>query len=379
MNDVVNSSNEFSFNMYRELLDGDQNVFFSPYSITIALGMAYEGARGETAKEIQLVIELPEDNEERRGMVRALQSSLNPDSANYELSTANAYWLKMGEDLNDEYQSTLENDYRAYGQELDFAGDSDGSTDTINDWVEDQTNDRIQDLIDYGLLNALTYMVLTNAIYFKANWRWQFSEEATKERSFECSDGTNKAVQTMNMCDDEFDLNYAENDDVQMLQLPYKDEELSMYMLLPKQNDISSLESKLDRAYLEDLKGDMYGEWVDVYLPKFKFDQKYDLIPPLKNMGMNLPFGAGADFSGMDESGRDDLFISDVIHQSFVEVNEEGTEAAAATAVVMTFGGMDDDEPDPVTFRADHPFIFFIEHQESGQILFMGKVEDPTV
>jgi serpin B len=341
--------------------------------------MAYEGAKGETASEIQVVIELPEDDEERRGMVRALQSSLNPDSANYELSTANSYWLKLGEDLNDEYQDTLENDYLAGGQELDFAGDSDGSTDTINDWVEDQTNDRIQDLIPYGILDAMTYLVLTNAIYFKADWKWQFDEDATRERYFYPTKGNEKRADFMNICDEEIDLNYAENDDVQMLQLPYKDEELSMYILLPKENDISALESKLDRAFLENLKGDMYGEWVDVYLPKFKFELKYDIVPPLKDLGMNLAFGAGADFSGMAEDGRKDLFISDVIHQSFVEVNEKGTEAAAATAVVVAMGAADDDEPDPVEFKADNPFIFFIEHQESGQILFMGKVEDPTM
>ncbi len=380
MNDLVNSSNEFSFDMYREFIDGDENIFFSPYSITIALGMAYEGARGETATEMQMVIELPEDDEERRGMVRALQSSLNPDSSNYQLSTANAYWLKQGEDLNDDYQGAIENDYLAGGQELDFGGDPSGSREIINDWVEDQTNDRIQDLIPEGLIDIMTYMILTNAIYFKADWKWQFDEEATDDRSFELSDGTNTAVQTMNICDDEIDLNYAENDDVQMLQLPYKDEELSMYILLPKENDISKLESDLSRKYVDDLKSDMYGEYVNAYLPKFKFELKYGLNEHLINMGMPKAFDPGeADFSGIKEDGQRGLFISSVIHQSFVEVNEEGTEAAAATAVVMTLGSVDDDEPEPVTFRADHPFIFFIEHKATGQILFMGKVEDPSV
>jgi serpin B len=378
MNDLVNSSNEFSFGMYRELIDGDENVFFSPYSITIALGMAYEGARGETAEEMIDVIEFSEDNEARRTLIRSLQSALNPEGANYELSTANAYWLRQGGDLNGDYQYSLENDYLAHGQELDFGGDPIGSADTINDWVESETNDRIKDLVDPDLLDGLTYLVLTNAIYFKANWRWQFDEDATEERTFHLSDGSTKMVDTMNMCDEEIDLNYAENDDVQMLQLPYKDEELSMYILLPKGNDISTMETDLDREYLDDLKSDMYGEWVDVYLPKFKFELKYDLIPPLKDMGMNRAFGSGADFSGIKESGDSDLYISDVIHQSFVEVNEEGTEAAAATAVIMTERAPGPSEPQPVTFRADDPFIFFIEHQQTGQILFMGKVEDPT-
>ncbi|MBN1390751.1 MAG: serpin family protein [Candidatus Thermoplasmatota archaeon] len=381
MNELVNISNEFSFDMYRGLVNGDDNVFFSPYSIVIALGMAYEGARGETAIEIQSVIDLPGDNEARREMVRSLQSQLNPEGMNYELSTANAYWLRVGEDLNDEYQDTIENDYLAGGQDLDFVNDASGSADTINQWVEGETNGRIKDLISPSMISADTYLILTNAIYFKANWRWQFDEDATLERKFYFTDGSSEMVDTMNMCDEDIDLNYAENDDVQLLQLPYKDEELSMYILLPKENDISFLESELTSDYLNDLKSDMYGEWVDVYLPKFKFEQKYTLNDPLIALGMEKAFDPNeADFSGIKESG-DPLFISRVIHQSFVEVNEEGTEAAAATAVIMEnsaspIGGS---EPRPVEFRADHPFIFFIEHKETGQILFMGKVEDPTV
>lgn len=380
MNDLVNSSNDFAFDMYRELLDGEDNIFFSPYSITIALGMAYEGAKGQTAAEMQAVIQLPENDLNRRAMVKALQSSLNPQSASYELSTANAYWLKQGETLAEEYQRTIENDYLAYGEELDFGGDSTGSTDTINEWVEDQTNDRIQDLIPYGLLDAFTYMVLTNAIYFKADWRWQFDVDATRERPFMLSDGTTTSVQMMNICDEEIDLNYAENDDVQMLQLPYKDEELSMYILLPKDNNISMMGSALSTEYLDDLKSDLYGEYVDVRLPKFKFELKYGLNDPLKAMGMVKAFDPDeADFSDMDENEDIGLYISDVIHQSFVEVNEEGTEAAAATAVVVSYGVVDDDEPEPVSFNANHPFVFLIEHQDSGQILFMGKVENPSV
>ncbi|MEA3558810.1 MAG: serpin family protein [Candidatus Thermoplasmatota archaeon] len=380
MNEIVNSSNEFSFEMYRQLVEDDDNVFFSPYSIMIALGMAYEGAGGETASEIQSVIELPTDNETRREMVRSLQSQLNPEGSDYELSTANAYWLRMGEDLNDDYENTIENDYLAGGQELDFAGDPSGSADTINNWVEGETNGRIKDLVSPSLISPLTYLILTNAIYFKANWKWQFDESATEEQDFDLSNGGTKRVDTMNMCDEDLDMNYAESDDVQMLQLPYNNEELAMYILLPKQNDISELESILTAEYLSDLKSNMYGEWVDVYLPSFKFEQKYNLKEDLKQMGMQNAFDPlQADFNGIKESGVEDLYISDVIHQSFVEVNEEGTEAAAATAVIEgeeSIGG--GSEPEPVEFRADHPFIFFIEHKATGQILFMGKVENPS-
>ncbi len=378
MNELVNSSNEFSFEMYRQLVDGSENVFFSPYSIMIALGMAYEGARGMTAEEIQNVIELPEDNEARRAMVRSLQSQLNPGGASYELSTANAYWLRQGADLNDEYQNTIENDYLAGGQELNFGGDPTGSADTINSWVEGETNGKIKDLIAPSLINSLTYLILTNAIYFKADWKWQFDGTATMERDFHMTDGTSNIVETMNMCDEKIVMNYGENDDIQMLQLPYKDEELSMYILLPKQNDLSSLESVLTADYLTDLKSDMYGEWVDVYLPSFKFELKYSLNQYLIEMGMPTAFSGDADFSGI--SGAD-LYISDVIHQSFVEVNEEGTEASAATSIVVDPGSspLNNEETEPIEFRADHPFIFLIEHKATGQILFIGKVEDPSV
>jgi serpin B len=176
----------------------------------------------------------------------------------------------------------------------------------------------------------------------------------------------------MHMCDEDIDLNYSSNDEAQLLMLPYKDEELSMYILLPKENDIASLESKLDEAYLGELKKDLSQEYIDLYLPKFKFELKYRLVDDLKSMGMPTAFGGGADFSGIAPG----LFIGDVIHQSFVEVNEEGTEAAAATAVTMTYGG-GSPQPMPIEFKANHPFIFFIEHKETGQILFMGKVENP--
>ena len=231
------------------------------------------------------------------------------------------------------------------------------------------------------MITPLTYLILTNAIYFKSDWKWQFDPDSTETEDFHQSDGGKVDTRMMNMCDEELDHNYAENDKIQILQLPYKGEELSMYILLPRDKDISSLENELDSEYLNDLKSDMYGEWMDIYLPRFKFEERYDLNECLKDMGMEKAFDPErADFGGVKENGKSELHISKVIHKSFVEVNEEGTEAAAATAVIekdgsSLFGGSD---PDPVVFRADHPFLFLIEHKDTGQILFMGKVEDPT-
>jgi serpin B len=312
----------------------------------------------------------------RKNLIYSLQSQLNPTNANYNLSTANAFWLKKGEDLNDEFQNILLNYYLATGQELDFARDPVGSAKTINSWVENETNGKIKELIKSNMLNGLTYMVLTNAIYFKANWVYQFDEDATEDLDFHLSDGKTVNVPTMRMNDKKIDLNFAQNNDVQMLQLPYKDNETSMYIILPKDNSISDIEQDITSRYIDDLKANLSGEWMDVYLPRFKIEEKYNLNGHLQDMGMQKAFDSGeADLSGIAESGRDDLFISFVVHKSFVEVNEEGTEAAAATAVGV---GLTSVQPMPISFKADHPFIFFIEHKETGQILFMGKVEDPS-
>ena len=377
MNEYVNSSNEFTFEMYKQLIESDENIFFSPYSITTALGMAYEGARGQTAIEMKDVLDFIEDDESRWEMVRSVQSILNKDSTSYELSTANAYWLRQNEQLKEDYKTVIESYYLAHGEQLDFRGDPDGSADTINEWVEQETNGKIKDLLTSRVITYDTYLILTNAIYFKSDWKYQFDTDATEIMRFYTTGDDQIFTDMMHMLDEDIELNYSSNDEVQLLLLPYKDEELSMYIMLPKENDITSLESKLDKAYLDKLKEDLSPEYVDLYLPKFKFELKYNLNENLISMGMPLAFSDNADFSGI-KSNSGDLKISKVIHQSFVEVNEEGTEAAAATAVIMEDNAGGPSSPEPIEFKADHPFIFFIEHKETGQILFMGKVENPS-
>jgi len=379
VHELVECSNDFSFEMYRELAgSGDENVFFSPYSITTAMGMAYEGAGGDTAAEMAHVLNFPTDNQTRLDIMKAFQTGLNADNDAYELATANAYWLRQGENLDPDYRDAIESYYLAHGEELDFAGDPTGSADAINSWVEAQTHDRIKDLISPGDIQPETYLVLTNAIYFLSDWKYQFDLNATDNRTFHTADQGDIMAETMHMNDDSIGLNYSENNDVQMLQLPYKNDEISMYILLPKGDDISGLESDLDYAYLNDLKDDMSQEWVNLYVPKFEFKQKYNLNDALADMGMPTAFGSNADFSGISADSRD-LSIDKIIHQSFVKVDEEGTEAAAATAVVMvgtSIGGSSG--PEPTLFNADHPFIFFIQHESTGQILFMGKVGNPV-
>lgn len=375
-NDFVNSSNEFSFEMYEELVDGNDNVFFSPYSITTALGMAYEGAKGKTAEEMEQVLDIPKDYDTRLAMMKELQSTLNKIGTNYNLSTANAYWLREGGSLREGYKNAIENFYLAHGEELDFAGDPVGSVDTVNKWVEGETNDKIKDLLLPDDIDPLTYLILTNAVYFKSDWKYQFDAGATEKMDFHQSGGTDIKADMMHMCDEEIELLHAANSDAQLLRLPYENNEISMYLLLPKENDIGTIESKLDISYLNNMKKKLEPEYIDMYLPKFNFEEKYKLKKNLINMGMPTAFTGGADFSGISDDAEG-LYIDKVIHKSFVEVNEEGTEAAAATAVIMIERGGGPSTA-PVDFKADHPFIFLIEHEETGQILFMGKVENPS-
>jgi len=370
--DLVNSSNDFTFDMYRHLANADENVFFSPYSITTAMGMAFEGARGETAVEMANVLNFTLDDEARWEIMMEFQNYFNNENASYNLSTANAFWLSQDGELREDYRSALISYYLAYGEELDFAGDPGGSADTINGWVENNTNGKIQDIISENDINALTYLILTNAIYFRANWKYQFDSNATENRTFYLSNGESVETETMHLHDEDIEFNYSSNSDVQMLQLPYMGSELSMYILLPKDN-VSALESRLDSTYVSRLKDNLTSEDVNIYLPKFTFENQYELKNSLASMGMPGAFSSDANFSGITDSTS--LHIDSVIHQSFIDVNEEGTEAAAATVVLMTFGVNSDQ---PISFTANHPFIFFIQHEETGQILFMGKLENPT-
>ncbi len=376
VSDLARNSNRFAFDMYDQLNTDSNNVFFSPYSLTTALGMAYEGARGQTAIEMGEVLNLPEDNQTRWDLIRAFQSEFNQPSDYYTLTTANAYWPVSSADISSVYQEIIEQYYLAHGEELDFIGNPTGSANKINDWVEEETNGKIQDLISPSMISPLTYLILTNAIYFKSDWKYQFRTNSTREGTFYLSNNSEIETQMMHMNDENIELNYAENNDVQMLQLPYKGDELSMYIMLPKyDSNITTLENNLNYKYYNSLKEDMSEKWVEIIMPKYEISRTYNLGPSLIELGMPTAFSPGANFTGISES--EPLYIDRVTQKSFIEVNEEGTEAAAATAVVIVRYGEQD--PNHRYFHANHPFIFFIEHEETGQILFMGKLENPEI
>ena len=367
---VVNANNEFAFDLYSKYKDEKEgNIFFSPYSISTAMAMTYEGARGQTAKEIQSVFHFPEESIRRPGFAR-LYNEINKKDKEYQLSTANALWAQEDYKFLDEYFSTIKRYYDGDVTNLDFKRETEKSRIIINNWVGDQTKNKIKDLIPRGSITYDTRLVLTNAIYFKGDWVLQFDKKKTREADFKVSPEKTVKVQMMSLTGDKAKFNYAETEQLQILEMPYEGDELSMLVILPREN-LESIEDSINKEKLDELKGMLHEREVNVYMPKFKFETKYFMKEDLKEMGMPTAFSMDADLSGM--TGNMDLFIDKVIHQAFVEVNEEGTEAAAATAVIGTLNGIEKSN----IFRADHPFMFIIQQKATGNILFMGRVVDP--
>jgi serpin B len=364
---VVDANNQLAFDLYNRF-SKTGNVFYSPFSIETALAMTYEGANGTTADEMKTVLHLPSEN--RQASFAKVINEINAGSNDYQLSTANALWAQKDYSFLTDYFNVVEGYYGGNVTNLDFKTDSENSRQTINNWVEQQTNDKIKDLIPQGVLNELTRLVLTNAIYFKGKWVMEFDEKNTKDADFKTNSGTVQA-KMMELEDERF--NYGESDNMQIIELPYNGNDTSMIIILPKEN-LTSIEASLNLENLELWKSSMSEQKVNIFIPKFKFETKYMMKPMLIEMGMPEAFSDNADFSGM--TGKKDLKISQVIHQAYVDVNEEGTEAAAATAVVFTLTAIN---PGSIkVFRADHPFIFMIQQKDSGNILFMGRVENPV-
>lgn len=372
---VVDANNQFATEYYARIIKNeDGNVFFSPYSISSALAMAYEGAKGQTAEEMQKVFHFPEDAAVRRPAIARIYNLLNSGGKNFKLSTANALWAQKDYPFVDDYFNTISTYYGGLATNLDFKGETERSRITINNWIEDKTYDRIKDLIPSGMLSPATRLVLTNAIYFKANWSHKFDAENTRDGEFKLTSGANRNVKMMHLTSR---FNYGETNDLQTLEMDYLSNNLSMLIILPKENNLNRIESIFSKQELNDWKEGMQNKQVIVTLPKFTFGTKYFMSEDLQAMGMPTAFKyPEADFTGMSPTGE--LYIDEVIHQTFIEVAEYGTEAAAATAVIMRAGAMAPTE-EPKQFTADHPFIFLIQDKRTGEILFLGRVMDPTV
>jgi len=373
---VVDANNQFALDLYSQYSADPQqtgkNIFFSPYSISSALAMTYEGAKGQTAEEMQKVLHLPGDKQKIRSDFASIYTELNKADKSYKLNAANALWAQKDYPFVSDYFAIVEQYYGGKATNLDFKTDTENSRVTINNWVENKTNNRIKNLIPQGTISQDTRMVLTNAVYFKANWSSQFDAEDTTDGQFKLNSKETADVKMMHQTNN---FSYGETDDLQILEMDYLGNDLSMLIILPKDNSIDEVENMLSMKKLSELKKGMKNERVAVALPKFKFETKYFMKEALKEMGMPTAFSSSADFTGMSPTGE--LAISQVIHQTFVEVAEYGTEAAAATAVIMEVAGIGPTEQ-PKIFNADHPFIFVIQQKETGNILFFGRVMDPS-
>ena len=373
---VVSANNEFAFDFYFELDKNELgNIFYSPYSLSAALAMVYEGAEGKTADEIKSVFHFPESNILRSNFA-AIYNDLNNNNEEYVLSTANALWSQKDYPFLPDYLAIIERYYAGEVSNLDFAHKGEESRRVINSYIEDQTNNKIKGLIPFGTLNEYTKLILTNAIYFKGTWVTQFDKEDTLDEDFTLISGKKIKTPMMKLYDEDSKYNYAWTGNLQILELPYSGDDISMLILLPRENDIALAEEYLTNQKLSELKNTFQKQQVNIILPKFKFETKYFVVDQLTNLGISTAFTDDADFSGMN--GEHNLNIQEVIHQAFVEVDEDGTEAAAATAVSFNFLPTAANKPVIPTFRADHSFIFMIQENETGNILFIGRVVDPT-
>jgi serpin B len=374
---VIQSSNAFAVDLYGQLRARDGNLFFSPDSISTALAMAYAGARGDTALEMAKTLHFTLPPARLEPAMGVLLANLNATHAGYQLHVADALWAQKDFNFLDSYLKLMNSDYRAAFNRVDFKGAPESVRATINNWVAQKTENKITNLLPQGSVNAGTKLVLTNAIYFKGNWQTQFEKSQTEDDDFHLSATQTTKAPLMHRSGA---FRYFSNGTFQMLEIPYKSNELSMIVLLP--NDpagLPALEQGLTADYVENWLEQLKTEpRVILSLPKFKLTEEFQLADTLSRMGMPGAFAhASADFSGM--TGKRDLWISAVIHKAFVDVNEEGTEAAAATGITMRSAMASRPiRTVPIVFRADHPFVFLIRDTVSGSILFMGRVTDPT-
>jgi serpin B len=376
---IADGNNAFGWDLYRQLQGEAGNLFYSPYSISSALAMTWAGARGDTTAQMAQVLHFELDQASLHpafnGLMLALASraeagGIAPDQA-FKLNVANALWGQQGFPFLAEFLDTLALNYDAGMYLVDFQNDPEGARQDVNDWVSRETQEKIKDIVPPGAIDAMTRLVLANAIYFKADWASEFAREDTFDQDFHLADGSTLSVPTMYQ---NGSFRYASQRGLQALELPYAGDQLSMVILLPDEGQLDTLQAGLDAERLDGLLGTLDYRMVDVHLPKFTYEYSLSLADALVNMGMRAAFDPGlADFSGMD--GARDLYIGDVLHKAFVAVDEAGTEAAAATVVIMKLTAMLPESE--IEFRVDRPFLFVIRDIPTGAILFVGRVMSP--
>jgi serpin B len=372
----------FALDLHRNLAAGEVgNAFLSPYSISVALAMTYAGARGETRRQMTETLHYALGEEihpafaDLQAELEARETAIDPEDdeevPGFRLDVANALWGREDFPFADEYLSVLETHYGAGLREADFAGDPEAERERINRWVADQTEDRIEDLLPRGAIDAATVLVLTNAIYFLAGWIHQFDPENTAEGTFRALDGTESTAPFMHQ---DIRTRFASVDGADVVELPYSGEMVSMLLIVPDEGTFAAFERDLDADRLFGIFERLRDARGTLALPKFEFKSKVRLSEVLSELGMPVAFGGDADFGGMVEGDGRGLWIDEVYHDAFVSVDEEGTEAAAATAVVMR-------ESEPLEWgelRVDRPFLFCVRDRPTDAVLFLGRVVDTS-
>jgi len=377
--ELVKGNSAFAFDLYQLLKEEGDNQFYSPYSISLALAMTYAGARSETEQQMADTLHFLLAQEGLHPAFNALDLELasrgegaeGKDGQGFRLNIVNAIWGQEGYTFLSEFLDLLTRNYGAGLRRLDFENATEKARVTINDWVSEQTEGRIEDLIPQGVIDPSTALVLTNAIYFNAAWARPFEPRLTEDGTFHLLDGGEVTVPMMRQTES---YAYVQGEGYQAVELPYDGGQISMTVLLPESGNFETFESSLDAEQVDAILKASAQKRVALTMPKFEFESSFMLKEALSAMGMPVAFGGGADFSGM--TGGRELLIDAVIHKAFVSTDEAGTEAAAATAVVMEKLGIPEE---PIEFTVDRPFIFLIRDIETGAVLFVGRVIDPSL
>jgi len=371
---LVDGNTAFALELYQRLREQEGNLFLSPYSISLALAMAYAGARGETATEMAQALHFTLPQERLHPAFNALDLAITSRTTveGIELHTANTFWGQLGHRFLQEYIDLLARDYGAEIRLLSFRDTPDACRQHINGWVSEKTEGKIEELLPPGSVGPDTWLVLTDAIYFQGAWEYAFDSWRTREGPFHLLDGSHVQVPLMHL--EDVYLPYAEGRiegvRYQAVELPYTQEELSMVILLPALAGFRTFERALDAERLEGILRELRSWELHLVMPKFSFSSGFSLRETLLRLGMPRAFSTAADFSGMD--GTRDLWLNEVYHKAFIKVDEWGTEAAAASGVVGSWSL-------PYELRIDHPFIFLIRDLKTRAILFLGRVLNPAV
>lgn len=379
---IVEGLNRFGGEIYARMNGGEGDIAISPASISTAFGLAYAGARGKTAEDIASTLHYPTGIADFHKSYGQLLGTMQLSAKGRTIAVNNAIWLQHGLPVRDEYLALVDRNYGAGLNRVDYVGDPDAARSKINRWVESKTNDKIKDLLSGPDVTQATRSILVNTVYFKADWADPFNRAATKVEPFKLSSGKKVDLPLMHQRNS---YRYAEQEGIQMLAMGYRGGETEMVILLPKAGRMAAMEKKIaDQGFgpwLADLQASDGADTI-VTLPKFKIEKRYDVTDALKAMGMVKPFQGDADFTAMkpvnlasNDPNHWNLIIDKVIHQVFVEVEEKGTEAAAATAIlqIVITSGSRGKPPPPKIFRADHPFLFLIRDRRTDAILFVGR------